>query len=236
MFNQMVNMGDYFSSGRPVYIDPQIIIDDIRSKISLSKSDVLLDVGCGTGLLTKRFAAKCARVYALDPAERVLHRLAENCRKTGIRNVNIQKGTATDLPFVDCTFDKAVMYAVLHYLEDEWQIRKCIRELIRVCKRGGYVFIGEIPEKNAKQEFESRDRTPEEKLILDAFQKNREEYDLLFKKTVSVEDDEGSPFWIDGEFLLEVAESAGCTARLYRQDIRQPFSLTRRDMVIRRPA
>ena len=75
MFEQMVAMGAYYSSGRPIYVEPRIIIDDICSKIPLSKDDIILDVGCGTGLLTIPFAKKCKHVYALDAGEKVIEKL-----------------------------------------------------------------------------------------------------------------------------------------------------------------
>lgn len=236
MFNQMVAMGDYYASGRPVYVNPEIIVSDISSKIPLCENDIILDVGCGTGLLTTILARLCKYVHALDPARMALARLEKNCEEKWIHNVAIHEGMATDLPFADQTFDKVIMYAVIHYLGEK-KMEKCIRELIRVCKTGGYVFVGEIPEKRAKEEFDLRVRTNEELRILEEFGINRKQYDRLFKETVSAQgNDKNHSFRIDGNFLIEIAEKEGCTAEIYKQDIRQPFSLTRRDLVIHRLA
>lgn len=231
MFEQMVEMGDYFSSGRPVYVEPEIVIKDICSKIPLGRDDIILDVGCGTGLLTIPLALKCKYVYALDAGKKVLEKLQENCEKSGLSNVAFCEGLATDLPFEDKFFDRVIMYAVIHYLENERQIEKCIRELIRVCKAGGYILIAEIPEKKAKEEFDSREKTSEELKILEDFKNNRKQYDKLYKEKVVVKSD-NNDLTIDGNILVKIAQKEGYSAKIYKQDIRQPFSLTRRDLVI----
>ena len=233
MFNQMIDMGDYYSSGRPVCVDPDIIIGDILSKIPLAKDDVVLDVGCGTGLLTTRLARKCRHIYAVDPAGRAVARFREKCLEEKIHNIEIHEGMATDLPFADQSFNKVIMYAVLHYLENEKQIERCIRELIRVCKINGHILVGEIPERKAKEEFDTREKTKEELKLLEEFNMNRKEYDRLFQRSVALRDDgQNLPMVIDGDFLVRVAKREGCTAKIHKQDIRQSFSLTRRDLVI----
>jgi ubiquinone/menaquinone biosynthesis C-methylase UbiE len=231
MFEQMVEMGDYFSSGRPVYVSPEIIVNDICSKIPLHKNDIILDVGCGSGLLTIPFAQKCKYVYGLDAGKKVLKKAKENCKVMKISNIAFCMGLATELPFKDKLFDKVVMYAVIHYLENTHQIEWCIRELIRVCKKEGHILIAEIPEKKAKEEFESREKTREELKILEEFKSNREQYDKLFKEKVSTKP-QANTLIIDGNILIKIAEKEGRIVKMHKQDIRQPFSLTRRDLVI----
>jgi len=231
MFEQMVKMGDYFSSGRPVYVSPEIIVNDICSKMPLKKNDIILDVGCGSGLLTIPFAQKCKYVYGLDAGKKVLEKAKENSKAMKISNIAFCMGLATELPFKDKLFDKVIMYAVMHYLENIQQIERCIRELIRVCKKKGHILIAEIPEKKAKEEFESREKTREELKILEEFKSNRGQYDKLFKEKVSTKPG-ANTLIIDRNILIKIAEKEGRAAKMYKQDIRQPFSLTRRDLVI----
>jgi len=233
MYEQMVEMGNYFSSGRPVYVDPKIIIKDICSKIPLSKNDIILDVGCGTGLLTIPIARRCKYVYALDAGREILEKARINCQEGKVRNIVFCEGLATDLPFKNKLFDRVIMYSVMHYLENMQQVKNCIQELIRVCKKGGDILIAEIPEKKAKEEFESREKTSEELKILEKFKSDRKQYDKLFKEKVSVKPQDNTLI-IDRNILIEIAEKEGCLAKMYKQDIRQPFSLTRRDLVIYR--
>jgi ubiquinone/menaquinone biosynthesis C-methylase UbiE len=231
MFEQMVKMGDYFASGRPVYVSPEIIVNDVCSKIPLEKNDIVLDVGCGSGLLTIPFAQKCKYVYGLDAGGKVLEKAKENCRVMKLCNIAFCRGLATELPFKDKLFDKVIIYAVMHYLENMQQVERCIRELIRVCKKEGHILIAEIPEKKTKEEFESRKKTSEELKILEEFESNREQYDKLFKEKVSIKLG-ANTLTLDTNILIKIAEKEGRAAKMYKQDIRQPFSLTRRDLVI----
>ena len=91
MFDKMVELGDYYSSGRVVYVYPEIIINDICSKVPVQKNDVILDVGCGTGLVTIPLAQKCKHVYAVDASEKVLMSLKLNCKKEKITNVEFHR-------------------------------------------------------------------------------------------------------------------------------------------------
>ena len=136
------------------------------------------------------------------------------------------------MPFDDCFFDKIIMYSVIQYLENNKQREKCIRDLIRVCKPNGYILVADIPEKKAKEEFESRVKTREESKILAQFNANRKEFDKLFEEKIVVSFDNHDQYYVDGNLLVEVAHKEGCSAKICKQDIRQPFSLTRRDLVI----
>lgn len=231
MFEQMIEMGNYFSSGRPVYVNPKLIIKDICSKIPLNKNDTVLDVGCGTGLLAIPLAQRCKQVYALDAGQRLLDKAKENGKKMKVTNVSFLKGRATNLPFQDNFFDKVIMYSVIHYLENEREIRKCVQELIRVCKSKGYILIGDIPEKKAKEEFNTRKMTNRELKILEEFKRKRKQYDELFEEKVTIKPARNK-LTIDRNFLIKIAQKEGRLAKIYKQDIRQPFSLTRRDLVI----
>ncbi|OGD63353.1 hypothetical protein A2160_02615 [Candidatus Beckwithbacteria bacterium RBG_13_42_9] len=231
IYEQMVAMGNYYGSGRPVYVSPQLIVKDICSKVSLKKGDLVLDVGCGTGLLTIPLTQKCKSVYALDAGEKVLVKAKENARKNKVINISFYHGWATDLPFADHFFDQVIMYGVLHYLESQRQVKKCIRELIRVCKPSGYIFIGDIPETTARKDFESRKKTAKELRIIEDFERNRTKYDKLKQKSVSLKI-ESNNLLIDGNRLVKLAEKEGRLAQLCKQDIRLTFSLSRRDLVI----
>ena len=77
----------YFSSARPVIVDPKMIIDDINSKLRLDKNHVILDVGCGTGVITIPLSYKVKRIFALDGGVDVIKKLKENCLRNKVFNV-----------------------------------------------------------------------------------------------------------------------------------------------------
>ena len=231
MFNQMVAMGHYYASGRPVAVDPAIIVEDVCSKLPMTKTDVVLDVGCGTGVVTIPLARRCRFIHALDAGEKVIETARAHCRQEAVQNIAYDVGGALYLPFGDDFFDYVLMYAVIHYLKDEKQVRQCVGELVRVCKPGGRVLIAEIPDQRVRQEFEQKPKTPEELKILEDFKANRNEYDRLFKEYVQKNSSQ-TGLVLDCQQMIEEGRRLGCEGRVCRQDIRQPFSLTRRDVLL----
>jgi ubiquinone/menaquinone biosynthesis C-methylase UbiE len=90
----------------------------------------LLEVGCGTGLLLRRFAqvTKSARGIDLSPG------MLEKARERGL---DVRTGSATDLPFPDASFDVTCSFKVLAHVPD---IEKALREMIRVTRPEGTVI------------------------------------------------------------------------------------------------
>jgi ubiquinone/menaquinone biosynthesis C-methylase UbiE len=231
LYDQLASAGNYYSSGRPVYVDPEIIVEDICSKMPLTENDRMLDVGCGTGVLTIPLARRCGFVDAMDAGKMVIKALRKHCKKEGVMNVRPFMGDALCLPFPDGRFDRVLIYSVLHYLENGSQAKQCVKELIRVCKPGGKILLGDIPDPRFKQEFEGRRKTKDEKKILENFDNNRKEFDRILEKHVRAPLRTGT-FAVDSKAILDLASRYGCKGRVCRQDIRLTFSLTRRDILL----
>ena len=77
----------------------------------LQDGDVVLDVGCGTGLITRSFAKRSQRVVAVD-----LNRWAL-CQMDGYSYVSKVQGDAECLPVQDGTIDVAIAAEVIEHLE-----------------------------------------------------------------------------------------------------------------------
>ena len=91
--------------------------------------ETLLDVGCGTGWFTRRFAAEGIRVTGVDPNAEWLNFARRRSRGSDISWVG---GDARCLPFPQGRFDDVVSIAALCFIDDE---RAAVAEVIRVCRR-----------------------------------------------------------------------------------------------------
>ena len=231
MYNQMAEMGSYYASGRPVPVDPNMIIEDVLSKIPVTKNDVVLDVGCGTGVITIPLSKHCQHIHALDSGAKVLEKARARCKEEHVANITYYLGSALDLPFEENSFNHVLMYGVIHLFENEEQVNRAVAQLVRVCKPGGRILIAEIPDQKSRQEFEQRQKTPREMELLNDFNANRAEYDRLFKEHIS-NFPSAAPLAFDCAKLVAYGETIGCQGSVVKQDIRQPFSLTRRDVVL----
>ena len=103
--------------------------------LHLAAGDVVVDIGCGNGLLTQELAravGPSGRVVGVDPSADMRARALE--RSADYPAVAIEDGLADALPLQDGEADKAVAVQVLEYLAD---IPAAMREAHRVLRRGG---------------------------------------------------------------------------------------------------
>jgi len=94
-------------------------INLIKNNIKTNKNDLLLDVGCGTGITTKFW--NCEKI-GIDPAIKLLK------RDSGAVFIN---GEAESLPFKDKSFDIVISITAIQNFND---IEKGLREIKRVGK------------------------------------------------------------------------------------------------------
>lgn len=107
--------------------------------MALRAGECVLDVGCGTGLLTELIATgvgESGRVVGVDYSQDMLDFAA--CRCDPLHNVELHQGNVTQLEFEDETFDAASCVQTLLYVDE---VDKAINELYRVIKPRGRVAI-----------------------------------------------------------------------------------------------
>lgn len=100
--------------------------------------DIVLDAGCGTGLLTlmaKVIAGTQGEVYGIDGAPRMIEVAKRNAAKAGT-DVRFSVALIEDIPFPDAQFDVVLSSLMLHHLPDDVK-RKGFKEVYRVLKPGG---------------------------------------------------------------------------------------------------
>ena len=92
----------------------------------------VLDVGCGTGYFTRRFAALGLEVIGIDPDREALKFAAANSR-----NVHYVQSTAVKLPFKSEAFDHVSATTSLCFIAQPVQ---AVKEMWRVCR--GSMHLG----------------------------------------------------------------------------------------------
>lgn len=120
----------------------QLYSMEIMQKLTLEKDDILLDIGCGTGLIDASLATHVHRIVATDFSEVMAQKARVNTAFCG--NVLVVNGDATALPYKDSSFSKVVIYAVAQYLSHA-QIDQMLEQTQRVVRPGGLIILGEIP-------------------------------------------------------------------------------------------
>ncbi|MFA5259813.1 MAG: methyltransferase domain-containing protein [Candidatus Omnitrophota bacterium] len=105
--------------------------------------DKILDIGCGTGLLSLKFLQKAdCSVTGVDYSGEMIAIFKNKIKKLGLKDrVSLNLMDASSLKFKDNTFDKAASSVTLHHLKDKLPALKTIFSIL---KPGGTFMIGEI--------------------------------------------------------------------------------------------
>ncbi|MRU16515.1 class I SAM-dependent methyltransferase [Roseovarius sp. A21] len=112
----------------------------LLDRIGPARGMLILDVGCGDGVLATRLAQAGARVTGIDASADMIAAARRRATAAGVE-VDLVKGKAGNLPFPDEHFDCVVSVATLCFVDDP---RPTIREMVRVLKPGGRLILGEL--------------------------------------------------------------------------------------------
>jgi SAM-dependent methyltransferase len=93
-----------------------------------ARCEVAVDVGAGTGLLTRGLARKVARVVAVEPDERM--RAVLRARSPG---VEVFAGTGEAIPLPDASADGVFISSAWHWMDPD----RAVPEIARVLRDGG---------------------------------------------------------------------------------------------------
>ena len=112
------------------------------SVLAPGSGDVLIDVGCNTGdaeRLLVRDYPDIAKVIGIEKEHERYARAITRCQAEGTPGqIEFRCADGQELPFDDCTFDKALCVDTLEWIEDPLQ---ALRELRRVLKPDGTALV-----------------------------------------------------------------------------------------------
>ena len=114
----------------------------------LSKSDTVLDVACGPGLLACALASYAQNVTGIDLVPAMIEKAQKTQQEKSLSNIDWKIGEILPLPFVDSSFSVVVCrYAFHHFLKPE----AVLKEMIRVAKPKGKVAVIDVFTSSAAQ-------------------------------------------------------------------------------------
>jgi ubiquinone/menaquinone biosynthesis C-methylase UbiE len=148
----------------------------------------VLDLGCGAGRHLIYLAQKGFDAYGIDISGEAIKKAKLRLNKLGF-SANLKVGSMTSLPYRDNFFDALISTTTIHHGMIQ-QIKKTIREIERVMKPAGLIFIT-VPKKRSKKKipkerlFGIKFIAPRAFIILDGEEKGLPHYqfnkDLLRK-------------------------------------------------------
>jgi SAM-dependent methyltransferase len=124
------NAADAYERGRPGY--PRSAVDHLLAVLALRTSDVVVDVGAGTGKLTRELVRTRAHVVAVEPVSAMRSVLA-----AAAPAAEIVDGTAEDLPLADSSVDAIAVAQAFHWFDGD----AALEEFARVLRPGGALAL-----------------------------------------------------------------------------------------------
>ncbi len=118
----------------------ELLYDILR----LEPRHTVVDVGCGTGAFTRILAErldkrKRGKIVGVDRDAKLLAAARELASEYGLASrIEFRQGDAKSLPFPDGFADRVVCQAVL-WLMTHGEREAALKEMIRICKKGGLV-------------------------------------------------------------------------------------------------
>jgi 2-polyprenyl-3-methyl-5-hydroxy-6-metoxy-1,4-benzoquinol methylase len=104
--------------------------------INFNKLKVLI-VGCGTGGMAVELQHSGAKAYGIDPSIEAIEITNLKATKNNYSK-NFTQGIAENLPFKNESFDFIICFSVIEHVKSP---EISIKEMIRVCKCPGYIYI-----------------------------------------------------------------------------------------------
>lgn len=127
------------NKGYPFRYGRELVLQDLKDIITrLPFKAKILDIGSGTGHLTKWMASMGHDVTGLEPSANML-KLARN----NFPEIRFMEGISSSLPFENDTFDLVIAFEVFRYL-DKGENQKTFTEVNRVIKKGGIFFFTQV--------------------------------------------------------------------------------------------
>ncbi len=113
------------------------IHDEVLKSAELRLNEEVLDIGIGTALLEEKIDQNL-KIYGIDISSEMIRKAKEK-----ELNIELKKGSFTNIPYEASRFDKIISCFAFHHLSDSEKI-EAIYEMSRVLKKSGKIIIADF--------------------------------------------------------------------------------------------
>lgn len=146
IISELTEYFDEMSAGRNEKISANPIVNYeqlVRSRTVLEllkpkNNESILDIGCGNARDIVQIIEAGAHITGVDISEGMVNEAKQELQALGVNDVALMVGDATNLEFVDNTFDKVLCSEVIEHIPDA---DKALSEMWRVLKPGGILVL-----------------------------------------------------------------------------------------------
>ena len=108
-----------------------------KSKNILKKNDNILEIACGTGIVTFGIADAVEKVTAIDISKEMIDVAKEKAKKVNVKNIEFQVADGYNLKYKDNSFDAILLFNTLHIVKEPDTL---LKEIFRLLKPKGYLL------------------------------------------------------------------------------------------------
>jgi SAM-dependent methyltransferase len=119
-------VAEEYDRHRPTY--PDALIDRVCEVGGLGPGATVLEIGCGTGQLTRSLLARGLRVTAIEPGERLITRARDQLANVG--DVQFVHRRLEDAPLLDAHYSAAFSGSAIHWIDPDVSWRKTAEALV----------------------------------------------------------------------------------------------------------
>jgi ubiquinone/menaquinone biosynthesis C-methylase UbiE len=119
-----------YARGRPDY--PEELLSWFRQKLEIGPGKTVIDLGAGTGKMTRLLIRTGANIIAIEPVDAMRAELA-----AGMPGIRALAGSAQSTTLSDSSADAVVCAQAFHWFANE----RALKEIHRVLKPGGYLGL-----------------------------------------------------------------------------------------------
>jgi SAM-dependent methyltransferase len=137
-------------------IEPEI--PRLTELLTRNHASRLLDLGCGAGRHVVHFAHKGLQVYGFDKSAIAIEQTMQALRRANLHADLKARDMIDPLPYEDNSFDAVIATRVIHHTYTK-NIKKITKEINRVLRVGGYLFLQVPAYRRQDRRDERKDRT-----------------------------------------------------------------------------
>jgi SAM-dependent methyltransferase len=124
------DVADRYERARPLY--PESALSELAARCGVGRGTAVLDLGAGTGKLTRQLLAVGADVVAVEPAAGMRRRL-----EVELPGVPVLDGTAEDIPLPDASVGAVTAGQAFHWFDTH----RALDEIARVLRPAGWLAL-----------------------------------------------------------------------------------------------
>lgn len=184
----------------------------ISCVLKLNKNDYVLDIGCSSGKITVLLAIAVKKIEAIDYIPELINLAKQHNQKS---NIQYSVSDANTLKFPNETFDKICCYNVLHMAPNMDYVLNAIREMNRVCKKNGLVYLGDLPNIKKNKNTDPNTRLNIQKLVTALIPKSIKQ---KIKGRLKIEENTLKHIWFDFDEFTKQIENIGFMVEFFEQE------------------